>query len=119
MFHENLFFGIAWMVGINQLVKQGEGFMLEYKREIPSPHRIAKLMVAFSNSRGGKLLVGVNDQGEVSGVRDLQLQKRHLFSAARDFCDPPIFPKIETLALQGKRILLSPSRKADVNLTGG
>jgi hypothetical protein len=94
------------MVDVSDLIQQGEGFMLEYKREIPSPHRIAKLMVAFSNSRGGKILIGVNDQGVVSGVRDLQLQKRHLFSAARDFCDPPIFPKIETLALQGKRILL-------------
>jgi len=101
-----IFVGIAWMVGINQLVKQGEGFMLEYKREISSPQRIAKLMVSFSNSRGGKILIGVNDQGEVLGVRDLQLQKRYLFSAARDFCDPPISPNIETLALRGKRILL-------------
>ena len=101
-----IFFGIAWMVDINRLVKQGEGFMLEYKREISSPHRIAKLMVSFSNSRGGKILIGVNDQGEASGVRDLQLQKRYLLSAARDFCDPPISPNIETLALRGKRILL-------------
>lgn len=91
---------------IRILIQQGESLTLEYKREISSPLKVAKLMVAFSNSRGGRVLIGVNDQGEILGVRNLKLQKKYLISAARDFCDPPISPGTETVALDGKKILV-------------
>lgn len=100
------------MIKINGLTQQGEGLTLEYKREVSSPSKIAKLMVAFSNSRGGKILIGVNDQGEILGVRELKLQKKHLISAARDFCDPPIAPVIETVPLSGEKILVVTVRES-------
>jgi len=95
------------MVDLNNLIRQGEGVALEYKREISSPDKIAKLMVAFSNSRGGKILIGVDDYGKICGVRDSKLQKMLLLSAAKDYCDPPVSPSIETLSHNGKKVLLA------------
>jgi len=54
---------------IEQLIAQGEGPMLDFKKEISSVHRIAKSMVAFANHHGGTLLVGVNDNGSINGVK--------------------------------------------------
>ncbi|HQK98034.1 MAG TPA: ATP-binding protein, partial [Bacteroidia bacterium] len=54
---------------INTLISRGEGEMLDFKKEISSVHRIAKSIVAFANHHGGTLLVGVNDNGTISGVK--------------------------------------------------
>jgi len=79
---------------------------LEYKCEISSPLKAAKLLTAFSNSRGGWILVGVDDRGEVIGVRNLKLQKEYLASAARTLCDPPVTPRVETVSVDGRKVLV-------------
>ena len=50
------------------LLWEGEGSMLEYK-ESPSSS-FARDLVSFANSSGGKILLGVRDDGTVVGVRD-------------------------------------------------
>ena len=101
------------MVDVRDLIRQGEGVALEYKREVSSPYKIAKLLVAFSNNRGGKILIGVDDYGKICGVRDSMLQKMLLLSAAKEFCDPPVSPSIETLSHNGKKILLATIRESN------
>lgn len=54
---------------LRQLVRQGEGSHLEFKRRASSPDQIVREMIAFANTSGGILLVGVNDDGELSGVK--------------------------------------------------
>ena len=50
-------------------VRDGESKTLELKESLPSQaERWVKTVVAFSNSAGGKLVVGVRDDGEVVGV---------------------------------------------------
>jgi predicted HTH transcriptional regulator len=97
---------------IKALIQQGEGLTLEYKREVSSPHKIAKLITAFSNSRGGKILIGVSDQGVITGVSNINLQKQYIISAAKDFCDPPVSPQIETVSLDGGKILIVTIRES-------
>ena len=55
---------------IKRLVARGEGRHLEFKRRVPEPERVAKEVVAFANSGGGRLLLGVDDDGTIVGVRD-------------------------------------------------
>ena len=50
------------------LLHEGEGFMLEYKESFSSS--LARELVAFANSAGGKILIGVRDHGTVAGVHD-------------------------------------------------
>lgn len=54
---------------LRELVRQGENLHLEFKRRASSPDQIVREMIAFANTAGGILLVGVNDDGELSGVK--------------------------------------------------
>jgi hypothetical protein len=54
---------------LRQLVRQGEGSHLEFKARASSPDQIVREMIAFANTNGGVILVGVTDDGELSGVK--------------------------------------------------
>jgi hypothetical protein len=47
-------------------IQSGEGKNVEFKEELPVSQAIAKTVIAFSNTAGGKLIIGVNDQGNLS-----------------------------------------------------
>ena len=51
------------------LLREGEGSMLEYKESLSSS--FARDLVAFANSSGGKILLGVRDDGKVVGYETL------------------------------------------------
>ena len=59
-----------------ELIARGEGFKLEFKRgdEHLEPETVAKEIVAFANMRGGTILIGVEDNGDISGIRRDSLQ---------------------------------------------
>ena len=54
---------------IENLISQGENQQLDLKFEISDSQKIAKSIVAFANTNGGTLLVGVKDNGVIAGVR--------------------------------------------------
>ncbi|MEI9918719.1 MAG: ATP-binding protein [Bacteroidota bacterium] len=66
---ENLHVNKEQLRQLTQLVKQGEGTHLEFKRRASSPDQIVREMIAFANTAGGILLVGVSDDGDLSGVK--------------------------------------------------
>lgn len=74
---------------ILQLIAKGESETLDFKKTISSASKIAKTMSAFSNHKGGTLLVGVNDNGTISGVRS-EDERYMLDLAASFFCKPEI-----------------------------
>lgn len=53
---------------IQKLISQGEHETLEFKFEVNDPRKIARTLVAFANTKGGHLLVGVKDNGVITGV---------------------------------------------------
>lgn len=57
-------------------VRALEGKTLEFKRDLSSPTKPLRTTVAFANSAGGRLVVGVDDDGTVVGVADHLLRKR-------------------------------------------
>lgn len=89
---------------ISRLIDQGEGEMLDFKKEISSTHRIAKSIVSFANHHGGTLLVGVNDNGTIAGVKAAE-ETYMLEQAAFHFCEPPIELEVKEWTLKGKVVL--------------
>ncbi len=69
------------------LLQEGEGTMLEYKESLSSS--FARELVAFANTVGGKILLGVRDDGTVKGIADSNDLRARLQDNARN-CDPPI-----------------------------
>ncbi|HNY07739.1 MAG TPA: ATP-binding protein [Bacteroidales bacterium] len=54
---------------IQKLIEQGEHQQLDFKFEISDSQKIARSLVAFANTDGGRLLIGVKDNGVIAGVR--------------------------------------------------
>ena len=92
------------MKRIQFLIDQGEGDMLYFKKEISSVHRIAKTIVSFANHHGGTLLVGVNDDGSIAGIKADE-ENYMLEKASEFYCDPPINLTIREWVMKGKMIL--------------
>ncbi|WP_181306500.1 helix-turn-helix domain-containing protein [Rufibacter sp. XAAS-G3-1] len=71
------------------LILQGESETLEFKKTITHPARIARTLVSFANTRGGQILVGVQDDGTICGA-DPEEEKYSLDIAISTFCEPPV-----------------------------
>lgn len=54
---------------IHALISEGEHQKQDFKFEISDARKIAKTLSAFSNTHGGRLLIGVKDNGKIAGVR--------------------------------------------------
>jgi uncharacterized protein YuzE len=54
---------------LRRLVMEGEGQHLEFKRKASHPEKIVREMIAFANSEGGTILIGVDDNGALAGVK--------------------------------------------------
>lgn len=74
------------------LIEQGEGYNLEFKESFSDS--IAKEICAFSNSSGGKILIGVTDKGEIKGIKSSNALKSRIYDLSRNF-DPPFRVTIE------------------------
>ena len=88
---------------LNRLVGLGEGLTLEFKTKVPRPERIAKEVIAFANTRGGRLLLGVDDDGTVKGVRDSAEEEFALNEALQNHCTPPLKVQIRRIQISKKR----------------
>jgi predicted HTH transcriptional regulator len=54
---------------LQRLVFEGEGHQLEFKRKASHPEKIVREMIAFANTEGGTILIGVDDNGSLAGVK--------------------------------------------------
>ena len=74
---------------LEKLISKGEGVQQDFKQSISSSKKIARTLAAFANNRGGKLLIGVKDNGHLSGC-DTEEEMYMLYEAAEHYCEPPI-----------------------------
>ena len=94
------------MPSIKSLIMQGEGVMLDFKKTINNTGKIAKSLVAFANNKGGKLLVGVADDGSIKGVKSEEEEKYMILTSAHQFCKPAIEPDFEEIYVDDKLVLV-------------
>jgi len=86
-------------MNLRALIRQGEGERLEFKKKTTHPTRIARTLASLANTHGGQVLVGIDDDGRVVGVRDAEEEMFVLRDAAAHYIDPPLalqFREIET-----------------------
>ena len=87
-------------------IAAGEGQQREFKREIDNPKSIAGEIVAFANSEGGQLYIGVDDDGTIAGCPDPAQVKQTLTNVCRDRCRPPIIPGIEEVSIEQQVVVI-------------
>jgi len=89
---------------IKKLIAQGEHQQQDFKFEISDSKKIARSLAAFSNTDGGKLLVGVKDNGVVAGVRSEE-EFYMVEAAAEMYCKPEVAFKMKEWKMDGKTVL--------------
>jgi len=89
------------------ILKRPEGKTLEFKRDLSSPDGALKTIVAFANTAGGTVLIGVEDRSrQVRGVPDpLDLEER-LANLVSDRITPRLVPEIEILPWRRTQVLV-------------
>ena len=83
-------------------ISAGEGLNQDFKLRIDSAKKIALTLVAFANTDGGRLFIGVKDNGHIKGVDPME--EFHMIQAAAELYTSPIIPfesKVHSFA-QGK-----------------
>ena len=79
---------------IKLILKEGEGYFAEFKQSVSG---IEKDIVSFANSSGGRIFLGVTDEGEIKGIKATNRLKSDFQNIARN-CDPPIKISVEPLS---------------------
>ncbi|HEX9615182.1 MAG TPA: RNA-binding domain-containing protein [Bacteroidota bacterium] len=98
---------------IDLLLEDGEGPQLEFKRNVSSPEKIARTMVAFANTKGGSIIFGVDDDKTVVGVDSEKAEVEMIRSAGTDHCEPAIEPVIDIVSYKGKDVIVVTVEESD------
>ncbi|MDE3056054.1 MAG: putative DNA binding domain-containing protein [Verrucomicrobiota bacterium] len=92
---------------IEELLQQEEGKTLEFKENSKGLDRIIHTIIAFANTAGGKILIGVKDKTkEIVGLQDPIEEEMRLANAIADSIEPLFCPDIHVVSWRNKEFLL-------------
>ena len=94
------------MTAAGQITSQVEGKTLEFKRDLSSPKPLLKTLVAFANTAGGRLVIGVDDKRQILGIEHPLDEEERLCSLIADGISPRLVPNVELITVEGKTLLV-------------
>jgi predicted HTH transcriptional regulator len=101
--HEGVFLDLR---NLKNLVRHGEGQRLEFKMKVKFPEKIIKELVAFANTDGGYLFLGVSDDGQLEGLKFAEEDQFSLEKAIEKFCYPAFSYTAYPISLDNGRTVL-------------
>ena len=91
---------------IQEIIRQGENQSVEFKRQLNSDKKeFIESVVAFANTNGGIILLGVDDRANITGFDEDKIEET-IVNSIRSRCDPFIEPKIEKMKIDEKPIII-------------
>lgn len=90
---------------IHSLIAQGEHQQQDFKFEISDARKIARTLSAFANTDGGRLLIGVKDNGKIAGIRSAEEQYM-IEAAASLYCIPQVDYRMQNFVAEGRTVLV-------------
>ncbi|WP_133272499.1 AlbA family DNA-binding domain-containing protein [Hymenobacter radiodurans] len=100
------------MPTLQEMIREGEGEQVEFKKKTTHPTRISRTLASLANTRGGYVLVGVDDDGQIVGVRDAAEEIHVLREAATHFVDPPILLTFKEVEEDDRTVLIVTVRES-------
>ncbi|MFN4147395.1 MAG: helix-turn-helix domain-containing protein [Runella sp.] len=91
---------------LRELVRQGEGKHTEFKLKTNHPEKIIREVVAFANTEGGHLLIGVSDDRHIKGLKYVDEDEYLLIRAIEKYCSPGIEYDFERISVSDEREVL-------------
>lgn len=95
------------LLELNEIIEAGENQHTEFKRKFTEPEKIAKAMLAFANTRGGKILFGIDDDKTVVGVESEKGEIEYIDLAAKFFCYPPLDYSADIIHIYRKDVIVA------------
>lgn len=90
---------------LKEIIENGENSGVEFKRDDIRPEQLAREIVALANLKGGRILLGVEDDGAISGISRNNLSEWVSDTVFGRYVHPQILPYYEEIALRGgKRV---------------
>lgn len=90
---------------LTELLAQGKSSQTEFKSEHVKPEDLAREIVALLNFMGGKILLGVEDDGTVSGVSRPDIEE-WVMNVCRNNVSPPLVPLYQKFQVEGKSVVV-------------
>lgn len=90
---------------ILELIENGESIKVEFKQRFSSFEKIAKELIAFANTSGGYLLIGVDDDKSIYGIESEKSDIDLIKETAEKYCEPQIDYSIQCISIKNKDIL--------------
>ena len=91
---------------LQQLISEGEHQQQDFKYRVSDAVKLARSVSAFANTDGGRLLIGVRDDGHLSGVRSEE-EIHVMHQAAYKYCQPEASIKFDTYHIDGRTIVMA------------
>jgi ATP-dependent DNA helicase RecG len=86
------------------LIRKGESGTVEFKEKFDN--ETIETVVAFANAKGGIILIGVSDNGEVKGIKIGKDTVERITNKILQTTDPKIYPKISVRKIKSKKIVI-------------
>lgn len=103
---EQLLFSAARVVELKKLVSRGEGLHLEFKRKVNHPDKIAHELIAFANTGGGTMLIGVDDDKSIPGVKHPEEESHAINAVLEKQCRPKLIFAESAIRISEKNFVL-------------
>lgn len=91
---------------LHRLIAQGEHQQQDFKYEISDARKIARTLSAFANTDGGRLLIGVKDNGKIAGVHSDE-EIYMVEAAASRYCVPPVQCHMSIHRVEGHNVVVA------------
>jgi predicted HTH transcriptional regulator len=93
-------------MNITELVQKNESKTLEFKQDFSSPDKIIRTIIAFANTSGGVILIGVEDKNKnIYGIENPLDIKEKLANLISDTISPRLIPSIEIISWRNKQLI--------------
>ena len=93
-------------VDFSKLMQLGEGKTLEYKRNTTSLFSVLKSVIAFANTAGGIILIGVDDDSTIVGIDEPGKIQEQLANSIANRIKPQLLPDFSVVNIHGKSIIV-------------
>ncbi len=89
-----------------EMIAGGEDSTVEFKEEVSQRTSTANEMIAFANTHGGRLLIGVADDGQLVGVSDPDQLAQQIINIGRHNCCPALYPTVDYIQVDDKTVVV-------------
>lgn len=91
-----------------ELIRRGEDSRTQFKQDVTNPESLAGELAAFSNSRGGRIIIGVSDDGTATGLASADIRRLNqlISNTATNLVHPSINPATENIDVGGGQLVM-------------